>query len=61
MNIYANSKSDKRPPLWIIGGLPRDSKEKKLITFRIEAETEKEARRLVAPTHVCFFAGCIRH
>ena len=46
MNIYANSKSDKRPPLWIIGGLPRDSKEKKLVTFRIEAETEKEAREI---------------
>ncbi|EPL8679503.1 host cell division inhibitor Icd-like protein [Klebsiella michiganensis] len=61
MNIYANTTSEKRLPTWIIAGQPRTKSETKLTTFHIEAETEKEARRLLAPTHVCFFAGCIRH
>lgn len=61
MNIFLNTHSDKRPPTWIFAAQPRMQKEIKPQTIHIEAETEREARRLLAPTHICFFAGCIRH
>lgn len=51
----------KRIPTWIIAAQPRNQKIIKPQTFRIEAESEKEARRFLTSTHICFFAGCIRH
>ncbi|HBM0823333.1 TPA: hypothetical protein ACIIFD_004230 [Salmonella enterica subsp. enterica serovar Typhimurium] len=42
MNIYANSKSDKRLPLWIIGGLPRDSKEKNSSPSALKLKQKKK-------------------
>ncbi|MDV1094990.1 host cell division inhibitor Icd-like protein (plasmid) [Raoultella ornithinolytica] len=61
MHIYANTQSNKRLPLWIFAAQPRDVRETQITKFHVEAESEQEARRLLAPTHICFFAGCIRH
>lgn len=47
-------------PTWIFAAQERASPELNLKKFRIEAESEKEARRKLVATHICFFMGRIK-
>ena len=46
--------------VWLIGAVRRDCPTITAKIHHIAAETEQEARRILARDHVCFFAGRIR-
>lgn len=46
--------------IWLIGAVRRDCQTITAQIHHIEAESEREARRLLAREHITFFAGRIR-
>ncbi|HCJ9550018.1 TPA: host cell division inhibitor Icd-like protein [Escherichia coli] len=58
--IMATTPTQKPQFIWIIAAVRRDMPTITAKIHHIAAETEQEARRILARDHVCFFAGRIR-
>ncbi|HFU3101061.1 TPA: host cell division inhibitor Icd-like protein [Escherichia coli] len=58
--IMATTPTPKPQFIWIIAAVRRDMPTITAKIHHIAAETEQEARRILARDHVCFFAGRIR-
>ncbi|EPF4380180.1 host cell division inhibitor Icd-like protein [Escherichia coli] len=58
--IMATTPTQKPQFIWIIAAVRRDMPTITVKIHHIAAETEQEARRILARDHVCFFAGRIR-
>lgn len=58
--IMATTPTQKPQFIWIIAAVRRDMPTITAKNHHIAAETEQEARRILARDHVCFFAGRIR-
>ncbi|WRX88974.1 host cell division inhibitor Icd-like protein [Escherichia coli] len=58
--IMATTPTQKPQFIWLIAAVRRDMPTITAKIHHIAAETEKEARRILARDHVCFFAGRIR-
>ncbi|EHX1154849.1 host cell division inhibitor Icd-like protein [Escherichia coli] len=58
--IMATAPTQKPQFIWIIAAVRRDMPTITAKIHHIAAETEQEARRILARDHVCFFAGRIR-
>ena len=58
--IMATTPTQKPQFIWIIAAVRRDMPTITAKIHHIAAETEQEARRILAQDHVCFFAGRIR-
>ena len=58
--IMATTPTQKPSFIWLIAAVRRDMPTITAKIHHIAAETEQEARRILARDHVCFFAGRIR-
>lgn len=58
--MLATTPTQKPQFIWIIAAVRRDMPTITAKIHHIAAETEQEARRILARDHVCFFAGRIR-
>ncbi|WP_252341351.1 host cell division inhibitor Icd-like protein [Salmonella enterica] len=58
--IMATTPTQKPQFIWLIAAVRRDMPTITAKIHHIAAETEQEARRILARDHVCFFAGRIR-
>lgn len=58
--MLATTPTQKPQFIWIIAAVRRDMPTITVKIHHIAAETEQEARRILARDHVCFFAGRIR-
>ncbi|HHO9851497.1 TPA: host cell division inhibitor Icd-like protein [Escherichia coli] len=58
--IMATTPTQKPSFIWLIAAVRRDMLTITAKIHHIAAETEQEARRILARDHVCFFAGRIR-
>ena len=58
--MLATTPTQKPSFIWLIAAVRRDMPTITAKIHHIAAETEQEARRILARDHVCFFAGRIR-
>ena len=58
--MLATTPTQKPHFIWIIAAVRRDMPTISAKIHHIAAPSEREARRLLARDHVCFFAGRIR-